>query len=409
MTSSRLGAAYRRLWWAASASHLAEGLVQTGMPLLAASLTRSPSLVAGVSVATNLPWLLLAMHSGALADRQDRRRLMLGANVLRAAAVTVLALGIAVEASPIVLLYAVAFAIGIGQTLFDTSSQSIVPMLAPSDRLAAANGRIQAAQLSVREFAAPPLAGALVAAGFLAVFTTAAVAYAAGIVLLAGLAGTYRPAQTRRVSVHRAAVDGLTYTWRHPILRPLALLGAATHGLFAAWMAVFVLYAVDPGPMGLSELGYGLLFTASAAGSVTGTLLAERLEPRLGAQRILLLSLAGWTVFLGAPAVTTSGLLVGTAFFIGSTGGVMWGVMSITIKQRITPPELLGRVNAGYRLFAWGALPVGAALGGIAGELLPLSGLFAATAAATALLALPVKLRLGADRLDHDLDATERT
>lgn len=77
-----LGPRFRGLWAAAASSHLGAGLTQTAMPLLAALLTRSPALVAGVAVANRLPWLVFAMHAGALADRHDRRWLMMGANLL---------------------------------------------------------------------------------------------------------------------------------------------------------------------------------------------------------------------------------------------------------------------------------------------------------------------------------------
>lgn len=294
-------------------------------------------------------------------------------------------------AAALAALYALALIVGVAQTLFDTSAQSMVPMVAPRDRLSAANGRIEAAQLAVREFAGPPVAGLLVGISFALAFSSAAVAYLVGVAALAALAGTYRPAApTTTVSVHRAAWDGLTYTLRHPLLRPLALLSAAVNGMFAAWMAVFVLHAVDPGPMALSGAGYGLLFTASAAGSLVGTLVVERVEGRIGTQRTLVVALAGWALLLGAPALSTSGWVVGAAFLVGSIGGVCWGVISVTVRQRITPEALLGRVNAGQRLFAWGAMPIGAALGGLVGEVVALPVLFAVTALGTLALAIPV-------------------
>lgn len=394
-----LGRAYRRFWWGTASSQLGEGIAQTAFPLLAVTLTRSPALVAGVSLVTNLPWLLTAMHAGALADRHDRRRLMVLANLLRGAGMVVLVGVVVLGGPPLVVLYCVAFVVGTAQTVFDTASQSIVPQLVPPSRLSAANGRVQAAQLTVREFAGPPVAGLLVAISFSITFGIAGMAYLFGAGVLTGLRGRRCTQGSPPTGLNRAAMEGLQYTLQHPVLRPLALLGAAANGLFAAWMAVFVLHAVEPGPMGLSELAYGLLFTASAAGSVAGTFLAERLERRVGTRMLMLVSLLGWAVFLGAPALSTSGWVVGAAFMLGSIGGVMWPIIGIGIRQRIAPDELLGRVNAGHRLFAWGALPIGAGVGGLLGEVMPLPTLFAATAIATLLLSIPVWTTMRDDRL----------
>jgi MFS family permease len=157
----RLGLPFWQLWSASTLSNLADGLVKIALPLVAVTLTDSPGLVAGVAVAVTLPWLLFALPAGALADRVDRRKAMVTANVVRAAAVAVLAatavLGLESSTAAIWALYAVALLLGTAETIYDTCAQSILPQVVPRDRLPRANGRLIAAELTANEFVGPPL------------------------------------------------------------------------------------------------------------------------------------------------------------------------------------------------------------------------------------------------------------
>jgi MFS family permease len=157
----RLGLPFWRLWSASGLSNLADGLVKIALPLVAVTLTDSPGLVAGVTLAVTLPWLLFALPAGALADRVDRRLAMVTANVVRAAAVAVLAvtLVLGLESSPAAIwaLYAVALLLGTAETVYDTCAQSILPQVVSRDRLPRANGRLIAAELTANEFVGPPL------------------------------------------------------------------------------------------------------------------------------------------------------------------------------------------------------------------------------------------------------------
>jgi MFS family permease len=144
--------------------------------------------------------------------------------------------------------------------------------------------------------------------------------------------------------------------------------------------------------MGLSGPGYGLLLTTVAAGSLLGSLVADRVEQRLGRARSLVLTVLGSTLLVGAPAVTANPFAIGAAFFVGGTTMVVWNVITVSLRQRITPDRLLGRVNSGYRLVAWGSMPLGAAAGGLLAEFLGLRAVFVIMALLT--LALVAGMRL---------------
>jgi MFS family permease len=201
----RLGLPGGRLWSASALSNLADGLVKIALPLVAVTVTDSPALVAGVALAVTLPWLLFALPAGALADRVDRRIAMLTANVVRAAAVAVLAvavvLGLGSSGAAIWMLYLVALLLGTAETVYDTCAQSILPQVVPRDRLPRANGRLIAAELTANEFVGPPLGGLLVAAGVAVAFATPAALWAVAVGALLLLRGGFSvPGGSRRPS-----------------------------------------------------------------------------------------------------------------------------------------------------------------------------------------------------------------
>jgi MFS family permease len=201
----RLGLPFWRLWSASSLSNLADGLVKVALPLVAITLTDSPGLVAGVTLAVTLPWLLFALPAGALADRVDRRIAMVTANIVRAAGVAILAVTVllGLESSPAAIwaLYAVALLLGTAETIYDTCAQSILPQVVARDQLPRANGRLIAAELTANEFVGPPLGGLLVAAGVAVAFATPAALWAVAVgALLLLRGGFYVPGGSRRPS-----------------------------------------------------------------------------------------------------------------------------------------------------------------------------------------------------------------
>lgn len=391
-TTPPLGAAFWWLWTSSGLSNLADGILKIALPLVAIRYTDSPTVIAGLTVALTLPWLLFALPAGALADRHDRRRMMLGANTVRAALLLALALSLLLDAGSIWVLYAVAFCIGVSETVYDTSAQSILPQLVPRAALARANGRLHAAELTAQQFVGPPLGGFLVAAGAVLAFAapTGLWVLAVGVLLLAR--GRFRVEQDRPSTMRADIAEGLRYLWRHRLLRRLAVMVGGFNLASNAVFAVFVLYAVGPtSAMGLTEPGFGVLLTTIAAGSLLGALLAERVELAVGPARSLLLAMPLGALTFGAPAVTADRFAIGATFLVGGAAIAVWNVVTISLRQRAVPARLLGRVNSGYRLVAWGSMPLGAALGGLLAEIIGLRAVFATMAVLALALMLLMK------------------
>jgi MFS family permease len=381
-----LGASFWKLWSASALSNLADGLVKVALPLIAVTLTDAPGLVAGVTLAVTLPWLLFALPAGALADRVDRRLAMVRADLVRAATVAVLAvtagLGLESSVAAIWALYAAALLLGTAETVYDTCAQSMLPQVVPRDRLPRANGRLIAAELTANEFVGPPLGGLLVATGIAAAFATPAALWVAAVGALLVLRGSFAVPRREPTTLRADVAEGLRYLWHHRLLRTLAAMTGLFNLATNATFAVFVLYAVGTNSaMGLTGTTYGLLLATLAAGNLIGALLADPIIGRLGRSRSLFLGILGGVGLVGVPALTTNPLVIAAAFVIGGLTNALWNVVAVSLRQRITPDRILGRINSSYRLVAWGTRPLGAAAGGLLGQLLGLRAVFAIAAA----------------------------
>lgn len=379
---------FHRLVAASGLSNLADGVFQIALPLVALGITRDPGAFAAVTLVNKLPWLFFALPAGALADRLDRRVTMVRVSFVRAALIGALAAVVAAEWQELWILYLVALALGIGETLFDTAAQSILPnIVRDPDALAKANGRLYAVELTANQFVGPPLGGIVAGLTLTGALTGSAVAYLAAAFFLLVLVGSFKPERAGPPTRLRTDIrEGVSFLFHNRVLRTMALCVGLSNLAYTAMFAVFPLYAVDPGPMGLSEAGFGLLITTAAIGSVLTSPFVERLEKRLGRTGCLLLSSALFPIQALVAAVTSdiapnAAVGVVTGFAI-----VLWNVITVSLRQRITPDHLLGRVNAGYRLLAWGTMPLGAALGGILGELIGLRGAFWVSAGLSALV-----------------------
>jgi MFS family permease len=391
-----LGANYYRLLTASSAANVADGIFQVALPLMAATLTRSPALIAAVTLAGRLPWLLVALPAGALADRLDRRRTMLLVDLTRTAVIAGLAVATAMGLVSIWVLIVAALVLGVAETLFDTAAQSIMPAIVDRDQLSTANGRLYAAELTGNLFVGPPIGGLLVglaAAGVAIAFGTTAGLYALAALLLLTLRGGFRPERPAGVAergLWADVIEGVRYLAGHRLLATLGFMTGMLNLASTATTSVLVLYATGAGSvMELTAAQYGLLLTSWGVGAVAGSLVAPVLERALGRSNLLMIAVASGAVTWGLPALTANPFVIGAGFVIGSALGVCWNVVTVSLRQRITPDHLLGRVNAGYRLLAWGSMPLGAALGGALAEVFGLRPTFAVCGViSAALLAL---------------------
>ena len=391
MARSGLGPEYRKLWTASTVSNLGDGVTLVAGPLLVASLTRDPVLVAGIAFAQQLPWLLFSLISGALVDRLDRRRVMWTVDGFRTVLLGFLGLAVLLDFVSIPLLYVVFFLMGTAETLFDTASVSILPAVVPPEKLEKANGRLFGAEIVSNQLAAPPLGGFLFAVAASVPFFLDAGSYAVAAVLVLFMRGKFKaerqegtPPTTMRAEIS----EGLRWLWGNKLLRTLAVSLGIMNLTSTATISIFVLFAQER--LGLGSVGYGVLFTSIAVGGVAGSLLAEHLVGWLGAGTTMRMGLLIEAVTAGVIALSREPLVVGAMLALFGFHAIVWNVITISLRQQIIPEHLLGRVNSVYRLLGLGGMSLGALLGGVLARGFGLTAPFWFSSLSVAILAVIV-------------------
>ncbi|MDT0494091.1 MFS transporter [Streptomyces griseus] len=377
---------------------VAQALSQTGfvvlnlaMPLLAATtLQASPFQVSMVSASQTVAFLLIGLPVGVWVDRMRRRPVMIVADLVRAAALAPVPVLWMLDLLSVVHLCAAAFVVGLATVFFDVAEQSYLPHLVGRDGLVRANARLVAVDQTA-SVAGPGMAGMIVQAvtAPLAIVVSC-VSYVASALAVARIDGPPEKAvRGPRERLDRSIRQGIVYVLDHPVLRPLV--ACSTTMTFCWSMGYGMLLVLLAQELEASALTIGLLFTAGGVGGLAATAVVGRLVERLGDGRVIVLS-----VTLAAPCTLLAGLaetgprlaLVACAQFAFAAGLVIYNVAQVSYRQRSVPPELLGRVNATVRFFAWGARPLGALLGGAVAEFYDVRSAVWAGAAGTALAAL---------------------
>lgn len=367
-STGRLGPRFALVWTASAISTLGDGVTLVAAPLLVSAVTDSPIVVSGAVFAATLPWLLFSLLSGGLVDRLDRRRVMVVVDWTRAGVIGVLGTAVALHRSSVPLLYAVMFLLGTGETLARAASMSILPAVVPPALLERANSRLGAARTVLHGMVAGPLGAGLFAAAAAAPFLLDAGSFAAAAALMGVLAGTFRagPAADRpvagRASLRREIAEGVRWLLAHRLLRTLAVLLGLLNVTLTASMSILVLVATER--LGLGSVGYGLLFTALAVGGLFGSLVGERLVRRFTASVTLRVGLLVEALFHLTMAVSTSAVPVGAMLAVFGVHDALLVIVTVTLRQRLTPPEMLGRVTSAYLFLAAGGDAFGALLGG---------------------------------------------
>lgn len=366
VAADTVGRPYWRLWWANSIDNLGDGIWRTAVPLLAAVLTRDPRLVAAVSAATFLPWLVLSLPIGALVDSRDRIRLMSISQWFQGAVAALVTLAVATHIANIAVLCVGGFLIGCADVVVVNAAQSVLPELVPDNLLVAANSRQTASQTITSSFIGPPVGSLLFAAVAWLSFGLNAVSFAVSAALLLRLRRQGPSAPAIQRSANRMRTDiagGLRWLLHHRLLRVVAGVFAVNCLTNQIAMSTLVLVALQH--FHFTQTGYGLLGVCMACGSLLANLLIRPLVQRVGTIRATLIAVGVNAVaYIGvglSPNIPTFVMLLAVAS--GCTA--VWNVTTVTMRQKIVPRGLLGRVNSVYRMLGWGLMPIGSLLGGI--------------------------------------------
>lgn len=364
----RLGGRFHRLFSATLVSATGTGMHAAALPLLVLQITSSPVALSLVVAAVELPWVLVSLHAGVLVDRLDRRRVMVWADAGRFAVLAVLVVLLLTGRINLAWLVLAAFILGVGQVFFDIAAQSAIPDFVSRDprHLSAANGRIAAADSNGEDFVGPPLGSALFGVWNVLPFAGNALSFAASGALILSIrpeAQVKEESDAPRKSIRMEIVEGIRWLLGNRTLRALAAITCLANVVASAQFAMLALLAKQF--LGLPDIGFGLLLTATAVGATTGGLAASVVSKRFGPGTVLLAGQAGVGV-----AVLVLGLVASAwvaALVMMATGALTTAqkVVTSTLRQQIVPRRLLGRVLSSSRMVAMIGGPIGAVLGGV--------------------------------------------
>ncbi len=364
----RLGRSFRWLLGSVAVANVGDGILLAAGPLLVASQTRDPLLVAAAVFLQQLPWLLFGVFAGAMVDRLDRRRLVVLVDTARAVVLLALAGTVATGTVSIGVVLVAVFLLGTGETFSDLASQTLLVGLVDRDDLGVANARVSGGFLIGNQLLGPPIGAFLFAAARGVPFATTAACYLVGAVLVSRIA--LRRAERRfaedaaRRSVRAEVVEGMRWLWGHPPVRTLAITLVLFNVTFGAAWAVLVLYSQEH--LGMGEAGFGWLATASAVGGLAGAASYGWLERTLGLATLMRIGLVLETLTHLALALTGSVAVALVVLALFGAHATVWTTTSQTIRQRAVPDELQGRVASVYMIGSFVGMLVGTPIGGLA-------------------------------------------
>lgn len=384
-----LGASYRKLFIGSTITNLGDGMGTVAYPWLASAVTRNPFLITLIGFSQRLPWLVFTLPAGVITDRVDRRRAMVLMDVCRATITGALAIAVAVRSDALpapdelvnvvgtdALLYGLVLAatllLGFAEVLRDNSAQTILPSIVPAEHLERANGRMWSMESIANTFVGPPLGSLLIAVAFALPIAVDAASFFGAAALVFLIPGTFRAAHPEggaadappaRASWRADIKEGFGWLWRHPLLRPMAIMLGLMNMAGMISGSLLVLYVQEVLHQGATV--FAVIGMGGAVGAVVGGAFASWASKRFGSGACLAMVLGGTAVLTTLVGVARWWPMVFVLFAVEILLGTLWNVITVSLRQTIIPPHLLGRVNSVYRFFAWGMMPIGSLIGGV--------------------------------------------
>jgi len=369
--AGRLDSPFGRYWLSGFLADFGDGVRLAAFPLLAAQFTRSATAVAAVTAVQSLPGLVMGAGLGVLVDRSDRRRLMVVVDVARAAIIAGLAAAILMHSAGLVLIYLTALTTGVGSALRDTAAVACVPRLVDPADLDRANARVIAGWIVGNELAGPATGGWLFGLAAVLPFAVNAGTLGIAVLLLLTLPSVFRPVgqparqdrATSLAALRQELSEGVRWLRRHSDIRDVMIAVGVIAAMDAAWFAVFVLYVIQilhqkPGI-------YGLLLAIGAVGGIAVGGIGPHVTRRLGPWRSLLIAGLVMAASQAVLGLSANVIIAAAMLAAGSAAFAMFNMTAVTMRQRLVPDHLLGRITSLYRTVADGSEALGALAGGV--------------------------------------------
>lgn len=354
---------FARLWVGSTIASTGDGLMLGAVPLLTVMVNPHPVAVSAVAACDSFPWLVMALPAGAFADRFERGPLMALCNVLRAVVILVAAFLVLNGQMRLWILIVVVLVNASARAVYYSSFQAVVPTLVEPDALEHANGLLTGTEAGTEHLAGPIVGTALYAAAASLPFFADAITMIMSGLPLVRLRAKVREQPDSSISMG----GGLKLLFGERRLRVLVLIVSLLAGLQGMETGVLVLLATTL--WGVRTGAYGVFLAAGAVGNLLGSVLTERFVGRFDSGPTLI----GTAVISGVAYLAMGAAhgwqLAAPAYFVSGTAVAMLSVAAISLRQRLTPRHLMGRVGSAWRGVVWGTAPVGALLAGILASL----------------------------------------
>ena len=396
VTLSRHGN-FLKLWFGQSVSLLGSAVTNIALPLVAVGLLQATVFQMGVLRAlAYIPYIVLGLYVGVWVDRLRRRPLLIVANTIRALVLLVVPLSAVAGQLRIEVLYGVALAVGVASLFFEFAYQAYLPSLIPADALVDGNSKLAQSE-SVARIVGPAVGGFLVQllSAPMAIIIDAASYVVSALTLVLIRDREARAVAETRPAIHREIAEGLSFVFRHPIIRALAVNSGLSNFCGSMVLAVYFVYLARE--LALPAGLIGIVLSAGGPGGLLAAATSSRVAGRVGIGPTLLLGqllMVGNVALLAATLVVPAAavpLLLLSSFALG-LGAQYYNVTLYSMRQAITPAPLRGRTVASVRLLTVGAMPIGALVGGYLGERVGIGPTIEIALAGAVVALLPVLL-----------------
>lgn len=344
-------------------SALGSSFTSFALSLLVYQLTGSATNLAFSFASGMLPYLLFGLIGGTWADRFERKRLMVYADLLRAGTIASIPLLYFLDALPLWWIYASSFIVTLLRILFEAAEFAAIPNLVSSDNLLEANGRITASSQAA-SLVGPTLAGLIASVmPVVNVLLFDAFSFIVSALSLLWVRTSFNAGEQReRYGIRADILEGLRYIWDHPVLRSISIMMALVNFVTTVTLVELVLFVKER--WGVTNFEYGLLVSGSSIGIIVFSLAAGPLGRRFSFSLLVLGAQTAYGLLIVTFALSPNYWVALPVWGIGAGLAILFNINITSLRQAIVPNHLLGRVVSVARVLAWSATPFGALLGG---------------------------------------------
>ena len=365
-----LGKDFTRIWSASLITNLVDGVLRLSAPLLAVSLTEDPVLIGLMTALGLLPWLFFAIPIGVYVDRVDRRKALIGGNIIRSLIAGFVAFSVAQDFITIWILLACVFLFGICEVLVDTTSQSVLPQILDKSNFERGNSRLQISEVIVAQFAGSPLSGFLYAISIALPFYFSTAGFVAAALLLAifPFIKDVNPIHDDDQDKERLGIRGdikfaLNYLYQDKRIFSIVAITTSIGFFYSISTAIAPLFVLKE--LNVAPSFFGVVLAIQGVGALLGSIVAPAASKKFGRGRAL-----GINLVLASFMIVLTGLapnvyiFVAISIVIGFTISV-WNILLMSLYQSLIPTHLYGRIHGARRTIVWGLMPIGSVIGGV--------------------------------------------